>query len=288
MTDEPAKKKKEELLRLLEDVESQAQRLERLGGDIVLSARLARDVAGPVRELVSQVPPNDLLCNPWERGAESWRAWQVGAGELETYRTTVNSFNALSLAVANTSSEAVISFTLPPPSSQIQADVERAQSRLRQTLERFPLIEDAVASMRRLRLDSRVGGYRTPVELLDEARGALERPIFRDGGPVSVLITLRESINAVISELIRRRPTQERAAKVRDKITSLGHQCARPGLEEAHFERLAADGDPLLNTLSQAKQAEMPRQEPNDLFRRGLLFLNAVLNSIDESRLRPP
>jgi hypothetical protein len=108
MTDEPAKKKKEELLRLLEDVESQAQRLERLGGDIVLSARLARDVAAPVRDLVSQVPPNDLLSNPWERQAESWRAWQVGAGELETYRTTVNSFSALSLAGTNTSSEALI------------------------------------------------------------------------------------------------------------------------------------------------------------------------------------
>jgi hypothetical protein len=148
MTDEPAKKKKEELLRLLEDVESQAQRLERLGGDIVLSARLARDVAAPVRDLVSQVPPNDLLSNPWERQAESWRAWQVGAGELETYRTTVNSFSALSLAGTNTSSEALISFPVPP-SSRIQVDVERAQLRLRQTLERFPLLEDAVASMRR-------------------------------------------------------------------------------------------------------------------------------------------
>jgi hypothetical protein len=59
---------------------------------------------------------------------------------------------------------------------------------------------------------------------------------------------------------------------VRDKITSLGRQCARSGLEEAHFERLAVDGDPLLNTLSQAKQAEMPRQDLNDLFRPGLYF----------------
>lgn len=286
MTDEPAKKKNE-LLRLLENVESQAERLERLGGDIVRSARLTRDVTGPVRDLVSQVPPDSLSSAHWDREADGLRAWQVLAGELETNRTTVNSFTALSLAVTGTSSEAVISFPLPT-SPQIQANIMHARSRLRQTLERFPLIDDAVASMQRLGLDSRRGSYRTPVKLLAEARGALERPNVGDGGPVSVLITLRECINGVISELLRRRPTQERASKVRDKLISLGRQCARSGLDEPHFERLTADGEPLLDTLSKAKQAEMSRQELNTLFRRGLLFLNGVMNSIDESRLRAP
>jgi hypothetical protein len=284
MTDETAKKK-DILLQLLENVELQAERLETLGGEIVRSARLTRDVTGPVRDFISQMPLDNLSSTHWDREVDSLRAWQVVAGELETYRTTVNSFSALSFAVTSTLNEAVMSFT-PSLSPQVQANVEHAQSRLRQTLERFPLIDDTKASIRRLGLDCRGGSYRTPFELLTEACGALERPIFGDGGPVSVLITLRECINSVISELLRRRPTQERASKLVDKLISLGRQCARPDLDDAHFKRLAVDGEPLLDALSGAKQAEMPRPQLNALFHRGLLFLNAVMNSIDESRLK--
>ena len=79
---------------------------------------------------------------------------------------------------------------------------------------------------------------------------------------------------------------QELTPKVRDKLASLGRHCARPGLDEAHFERLAADADVLLNEFSGAKQTEMPRQQLSEFFHRGLLLLNALMNSIDENRLR--
>jgi len=171
-------------------------------------------------------------------------------------------------------------------SPRLQADVEGAKSRLQQTLERFPLTEQAQSSMRRLGLDRRGGSRRAPPELLAEARGALELPGFQEGGPASVLIPLRECIEAAIAELLRRRPTQEPAGKAREKLTSLGRQCRRDGLDEAYFERLAVEADPLLNDLSGAKQGDMPRERVNELFHRGLLFLNSLLDGMDESRLR--
>src|SRR4029453_18557303 len=49
---EDQEKKKDEVVRLLSDVESQAERGEALGQDIARSARLARDVVGPVRDII--------------------------------------------------------------------------------------------------------------------------------------------------------------------------------------------------------------------------------------------
>jgi hypothetical protein len=286
MSSEP-EKRKDKLVRLLSDVETQAQRLETLGQDIARSARLSRDVVSPVRDLVSQLPADVLTSGHWDRLVESWRLWQIKAGELATSHTAVNSFNAVSFTVTSTSSEAIaVVVRSSPLSSQIPADIESTMSRFHQTLERFPLIDNARSSMKRLRLDVRRGSKRTPMELLNEAQEALERPVSQEGGTVSILIALRECIHSTIGDLLRRRPTQEAAARFRDKLASLGRQCARPGLQEPHFDRMAADADVLLNDLSGTKQADLPRQQLIKLFHRGLLFLNALMNSVDESRLR--
>ncbi len=115
----------------------------------------------------------------------------------------------------------------------------------------------------------------------------MERPVVGDGGAVSVLISLRESIGAVIAELVRRRPRQEEAKGWSAKVVSVGSQCARPSLSADHFSRLGADADRLMNQLSGAKQAGMDRTQLMWYFNRGLLFLNALVDSIDESKLRP-
>jgi len=286
MADDPAKKK-DELLQLLSQVESQAQRLEALGGDIVRSARLSRDVAGPLRDLFLVVPVGNLSSEHWHRQVTSWRSWHVAVGEVETARTAVNSFVALSSAVASSSCETFTMVSLTPHlSPSILVTVEDVKARLRQILERFPLLEEAESAMRRVGLDVRGGNRRTPLDLLVEARTALEQPSFQDGGPASVLIPLRECLDSSIAEILRRRRTREPTPKVRDKLISLGRQCARAGLQVTYFERLGTDAERLLNDLSAAKQAGMSREQLTELFHRGLLFLNAVLQSIDETLLR--
>ncbi len=287
MADEAAHKK-DELLKLLSEAEPQARRLEALGQDVVRSARLARDVIGPIRDVFFHVPANSLSSEQWDLHVDNWRSWHLSAGKLETSLTAVNSFVAITSNVASTCSG---TFTMvsrqQPLAPPILITLENATARLNQTFERLPLVDDAESSMRRLSLDARGGSLRSPSDLLAEARGALEQPTFHDGGPVSVLITLRECILATIAELLRRRPAQEAAPKTREKLTSLGRQCARPDLDEAHFERLAIEADALLSELSRAKQSGIPRQELTASFNRGVLFLNALMQSIDESRLRP-
>jgi hypothetical protein len=211
--------KKDEVVRLLSDVESQAERVEALGQDIARSARLARDVVGPVRDIISNTPVEALSKEALDRQAETWRAWQLAAGKIEQAGTDVSSFTALSVASSSTSTGmiAMVSST-PLWLPRAPTDLDAAKLQLHQTLERFPLAEQAESLMRRLGLDRRSGGRRAPLELLAEARGALEVPAFKHGGATSVLIPLRECIEAAIAELLRRRRTQEPAGKAQEKL----------------------------------------------------------------------
>jgi hypothetical protein len=54
-----------------------------------------------------------------------------------------------------------------------------------------------------------------------------------------------------------------------------------------HFTRLGDDADTLMDQLSGAKQKHKDRDHLAAFFNQGLLFLNALMDSIDESRLRP-
>src|SRR4030067_2186658 len=166
--------KKDELRGLLKSVETQAHRLEAVGRDIVRTARLSRDVASPIRDLISAIPTEALSPDYYARQVDSWNAWKVAASELETSRTAVNSFNAVLLEVTSTSSASsgmIISIPFLP-SPLIQTEVNRARERLYRTLELYPLVIEAQLSMKRLGLDSVGGSRRTPLQLLDEAQGA--------------------------------------------------------------------------------------------------------------------
>jgi hypothetical protein len=287
MAEDPAKKK-DELLDVLSQAEAQAERLESLGQDLVRSARLSRDVIPPIRDLLLQIPTAYVSSERLDREVTGWRSWCVTAAKVETSRTSINSFVALASAVASSSCETftVVSATpsLPP---SVRVTIESAEVRLRQVFDRFPLVAQATSAMQRVGLDAPAGSRRTPRQLLSDAQGALEKPSLEGSGPASVLIPLRECLEATIAELLRRRRTQEPTPKIRDKLASLGRYCVRPDLPADHLERQATDVERLLNDLSAAKQAAMTRERQTELFHRGVLILNALLDSIDETLLRP-
>jgi hypothetical protein len=266
-------------------MEWKAESLEGLAQDTVQHARFARDAAGPMRDIVSQLPADSLLPKQWEDQKQVVRSWLEVAGQVQTTRTLINTFGATSYAAINTTSSTLFmkvgSIQSPTPIMQV------ATAKLNQIFERTPLVETARASMRRLRLDDRGESDRqTPLEILDQAKAALDRPSLPERESLSVLIGLRECINAAIGKLLLRRPRQEPASKPRDKLTSLGCQSARPGLRVGHFEGLATEWDSLSNDLAGAKQGRLSRQQVSELFNRGVLFLNALLESIDETKLR--
>lgn len=284
----------DELVRLLGKAAAESEKIAAIGKDMVQFARLVSDVADPTRVFFSEIPSGVLPSSQLSAQVDSWRSWLATATEMSKSRTTVDSFGALCNSVTNTTVSGIVSvgMSFSPPGSAGAAVVhlppaaQQARTKLFQTLERFPLVERARANMRRLGLDRRPGNKQTPLALLEHARAAVDVPSLPEEGPVGILISLRECIDACITELIRRRLTQEEAKGWRGKIASLGRHCARAGLAVDHFERVGVDTDTVMNALSGTKQAGMLRTQLVELFNRGLLSLNALLESIDEKQLR--
>ena len=280
MSDEQAKKEK--LLRILTDVERVAASLETMGQTMIQEARRSRDVAAPLRDTITYSPTDWFQSEQLDRGFASWDAWQVMARHLQASQTSVNSFVASASGAINTTASLIL-ITRPIATAR---EMQYARSQFIRVLDRSALVDQARSSMTRLGLDARGGNARTALELLEEAHSALERPVINDGGPTSVLMPLRESVDAAITELIRRRSVQEKVTGWRGKVTSLGQQCARSGLSAAHFDRIGSEADELMNRLSGFKQLGSSRDRLNELFCGGVTLLNALLDSIDESKLR--
>ena len=284
-----AEKTRAELLTELSSAPVVAQQLETKFRDAMRSARLVRDIAGPMRDAVAAVPADALSPTELARTLEQWRAWSTARGVTGIVSVPLNALSSASLLVANTSSTGIIMLSRAAEERRhhgigrvgVAADdaakLSGAVSQFNGVLQRAPLAESARAAMSRLRLDSR---------LLDEAERALAAPVFGEGTAVSVLIPLRECINRSIAELLRHRPTQEPARKVEDQVLSIGRHCSRPGLPDGHFEELGVQARTLLDTLSATKQKDIPRRELSALFSRAVLFLAVFLESLERGRLR--
>ncbi len=279
MSDEKAKK--EQLVNILKDVGSVAAKIESMGQDMIQAARLSRDVASPILDVVTNLPTESLRPGQLDTELASWRDWTESANQLKGSQSPVSSFVAVTSGATNTA----VSFMSTTVFSSPQA--QEAKTKFFHVLDRSRLVQQVGSAMVRLGLNSRGGTARPAPELLDEAQAALERPVVKDGGPTSVLITLRESIDAAITELIRRRPVQEKVHGWDGKVLSLGKHCAYSGLSTAHFNRLAAEADRLMDRLSNYKQDSLNRDAMNEVFIEGITLLKALLDSIDEGKLKP-
>ena len=85
-------------------------------------------MAAPLYELVSKVPDNLVKPELLDRQIDGWEAWRDAAGEVQAYFTGVNTFTAVSTAVANTCSGTVMFHSSSLPSS-VQLVVETAQEK---------------------------------------------------------------------------------------------------------------------------------------------------------------
>jgi hypothetical protein len=236
MAEEPARQK-DDLVHLISEAEKEASKVQRIGNEIVETAQFIRDTAKPLSEIVKERPPGQLPPGELARQIEGWRGWHENAQQVLRMTTNVNSFVAISEGVTNTSVSGVMTaFVGQPIPTTWPQSIAVPRLRLFQALDRYPLIDRAGASMLRMRLDSRGGSSRPPLDLLHEARGALDRPVVGEGGPVSVLISLRECIDAVITELVRRGPNQEPTKGWTGKIVSVGAHCGHRSLSAGHFD----------------------------------------------------
>ena len=279
--------KKQQYLQQLAAVEARAPELEAIGQNLAQAGRFLQDTVPPIRESYAQIPAGQLSADQWDRQIAGLTSLQSSVDHVHGSMPQYTILQALTSSVVNTASSTIIRFASNSLASVLdRTQFEDSRGRLLKTLDRYPLLDDARSAMRRLGLNSRRGNKQSPLDLIDAAQAALEWPVLKDGGPVSILISLRESILAMLGELIARRPSQEPAGKDSEKVVSVGRQCGHAELPSAFFEGLGEQVAVLLNDFSGSKQAEIPRERLVEQFNRGLLFINAFLRGIDERKLR--
>jgi hypothetical protein len=296
MPGEPAKEK-EELLKGLDNAEREAKRIESAAKDAIQNARLVSDAAPQLRILYQEMPISALPPDEWARQNQNVKSWLDVAKSMPPTSTEVSIFGAMSQSVTNTAMSGVMT-TYPlqfPPSAASSVStppaypviVQQATERLAAIVEKYPSLDKAKAEIRRLGLDSRGGGSKSALRLLEEARITLDVPVAEDCGAAGVLLAFRACINACVSELIQRRPLQEETRTWKAKVVSLGRHCGLARLDAAHFDNLGIEAEAMNDQLSAAKDKGLSRPEIQQLFTKGLLFLVSFLSSIDESKLRP-
>ncbi len=288
MPDSNQTKNRDAITQILADVEKEASEVEQMGQEMVRSARFTRDVLKPTRDFFSQIPNDDMLSEEeWQRAKEGWNAVKDSTQNLVKHKGDISHFTVtVSGSTASTISSII---TVGPVMRSFEPVRTAARADLTKVLERVPLVGDVQKSITRLGLDVRTA-RRSALQLLEDSKLALDGPQTPEAdAAAAVLIPLRECLESILAELVRRRPKQEETgSKTASKIISIGNQCGRPNFQADHFDRLGVEYANFTNRLSGTKQANMPRNEIMTQFNQGLLLLKTFLDSIDESKLRAP
>jgi hypothetical protein len=280
MTDE---EKKSAAIRQIENAGTTAKALGGALNEASKSMHLVQDVMPSVIAIFNAIPADQMPPGAWDKQMNLWQDWEQNAGEFHKLLTSSVPMSAISYNSVNTTVTAVTGFMAD--NSGVNFTIQDTFGWLMNTLSKQELADKAIGLLKELDLDHRAADRKCPVDLLIEAREAMERPA-TDDSVTSILIPLRESIEAAITELVRRRPQQEEAKKTQAKVISIGAHCGKTGLSAVHFEQKGEEAAMLLNRLSGAKQAGLDRVRLTALYQEGLLLLAALLESVDGSKLR--
>ncbi len=265
---------KEEVLKAIDNAESSAVKLNKLGKDLTQKSQEAIDVLKPCRELV-QCTPSDALPPEWGK--------RLGAF-LAVKNEEVVQIVQISAAACTTCINTAVSLSstyIPrvPVSPAIRIEIERNVNKVHSAVAKGPILKSIKDSLDRLGFKKVRKDIKTTYELLDDADDALGRGLSAN----SILLPLREAIAVTLEELLPRRQKQESSGNIHQKVLSIGGQCGLTGLS---FIVLAENGKDIWKQLSDAKDKSFSREEIVKSFNTGLTFLDAFLKSLDASKLK--
>lgn len=141
-------------------------------------------------------------------------------------------------------------------------------------------------SMKSLGLDMPLGQTRSPLQLLEAAETALRRPFADEGYATAVLVPLREAIQNVIDELLKRRVLTEKTGGWKSKVLSIGHTLGSAAISAGFVERIATTTHTLVDQLSGGKDRDMSREHIFALFDQGVSLLQDIFAMIEQEKLR--
>ena len=217
------------------------------------------------------------LSAAWRRENDAARVALHGLWEASEVFTVVTSTTGYTTTGAVTE-------TLPAVAGQTFA-LEQHVGQLNALMQQELVLEKVRRGLVRCGLDCPQGDHRSALDLVEDAERLLSAPSGTDTSPAT-LIALRGGIHRAISEALRRCKGQEEAKSWSAKILSIGKRCGKAVAPRDHFQRLADVADAKMNSLSEAKDRSMSRDEIILRYVDGLNYLLAFLDGLDEGQLR--
>jgi hypothetical protein len=284
--DDIREKRRTEILQTLDETERASAALQKQAERLGQRAQFTKDLANATRDFVKAVPKDSaLLVEDWCGFQTLWLAQNDATNRM---RATLEeqSYSATVATTSVASLRAVLDTTM----LELRTEV-REQPAFRESIEHINAVyvrDDLMPELRNvmhlLGLDERHGSIRSPLEILEEAKSAMDNPA-GGAGVIGALIALREAIKAVLSDLLRRRPVQERAKAISAQVESIGKHCRYEHSPASFFVCLGADAHYVVNMLSDAKEKHFARNEQMLAFNAGLELLNGFLHELDPERL---
>ena len=205
-----------------------------------------------------------------------------GLGPISAYILGASSTGAASVVSDLASFDSIAHYVAPGQHDEAHAAAKQVFA----VIDRLPFKQKAVDLLHKFGLDTAAGGKKSPVDHFAAAWAAFERPVATGSVAITSLIPMRQCIDSVVAELIRRRPEQEQIKPRADKIKFIGRQLARDGIRATVIQSLNERYGKLHDELSSAKEAALSREEWRASLQKATLFLVELLECLDPAKIR--
>ncbi|TKS57999.1 MAG: hypothetical protein EWM72_03311 [Nitrospira sp.] len=284
MSKSDAEREKQELLRALAETKEIAPQLIEKGRNLTEAGQSALDLASIVESVASKAPAEFFRHPTFANVSSGFREFNSVA--QTQYGQITEDVRLLGILHSTTTTTSVTTFAVAFASFGSTTDAMPELKSMEMLLHRSVDVAKVRESMKTLGLDATHGDIRSPVMLLCTAEEALRRPFANEGYATAVLVPLRESIQGCVDELLKLRPTVEKAGGWADKVASIARHCGKIANSPDHVDRVAATTYTLINELSAAKDRQMNRDRIVALFDQGVSVLEDIVFLVDRDRLR--
>ncbi len=275
---------KDELSKLISEGETKGREIAKKSSDFVQFGQHTSDLANASLGVLKYITPRGIDWNPqkrvWEYVNKQQDAILGHMNEIEMPTMTASSSTANYTMTAFSNFANISNFVMPNKKGEAKIATKRLSDVINRQIEK-----DKVTSLlQQYGLSDAPTGQKSPHELFQTAWAAFEKPVLHNSASTS-LIPIRESIIGVVAAILRRKITQERTHKNREKLLSIGKQLFGNAIPQWAIKNMAEHYEKLVDELSGSKQKSYSREEWEDLLQRATLFLRELLESLDKSKM---
>jgi hypothetical protein len=286
MADNREDVKKRELMGLIDKVSEKSEKIVVKGHVLVQEGQLQKSFAGIAKRIVEKIPDDTYITSEsWDNQISMW-------GSNATRLNAMDKMVDMSMATVTTASLAwstsgfQANMFVRKMSADNEAVVKRERDKLNELLMSSSWNEKVEIEFKRLGIEKDSKHGKSALSLLRSAYEALVKPSGINPDENAVLIPARESIHRCLADLLCRRPRAEQARKPGDKVKSICNQLAFGHVTGMNIEQLAQRAEKLIDSLSSAKQKNIPSEEIIEKFNQVKAFLFEFTASIDDKKMR--